>query len=86
MEDYKVRMIEEYQFIKDKSIKLHNILVKLEAGTLDFEVTNADILRKQLEVMGQYLYILEVRAELEGIGVECLSHDIALTQAPREDV
>lgn len=75
MESYKIRMIDEYRFIKDKFIKLHNMLVKLEAGTLDFEVTNVDILRKQIEVMNQYLYILEVRSELEGIGVEALLSD-----------
>lgn len=75
MESYKTRMIYEYRFVKDKFIKLHNMLVKLEAGTLDFEITNVDILRKQLEVMNQYLYILEVRSELEGIGVENLLSD-----------
>lgn len=44
------------------------MVVKMEAGTLDFEPTcPIDLFRNQLAAMGNYLYILEVRAEIEGI-------------------
>lgn len=71
MEDYKTRMIEEYKFVKEKYDKLHKLLIKQKAGTLDFELTcPVELLQDQMNVMSQYLYILEIRAELEGIGDE----------------
>lgn len=74
MDEYKERMVEEYNYIKHKSEKLHNMLVKMDANTLDFTPNcSAELLRKQAEVMAQYLYILEIRSEVEGIGVENLA-------------
>ena len=71
MEDYKERMIEEYKFVKEKYDKLHKMLIKQKAGTLGFELTcPVELLQDQMNVMSQYLYILEIRAELEGIGDE----------------
>ncbi len=71
MEDYKTRMIEEYKFVKEKYDKLHKMLIKQKAGTLGFELTcPVELLQDQMNVMSQYLYILEIRAELEGIGDE----------------
>lgn len=71
MEDYKTRMIEEYRFVKEKYDKLHKLLIKQKAGTLGFELTcPVELLQDQMNVMSQYLYILEIRAELEGIGDE----------------
>lgn len=68
MEDYKLRMINEYKELKEKYDKLHKMLVKYDAGKLDFTPTcPIDLLRKQASFMGQYLYILEVRAVIEGI-------------------
>ena len=73
MEDYKTRMIAEYKYIKDKYDKVHNTIIKAEARTLPFELnTSIELLKEQANVMGRYLYILEVRSELEGIGVENL--------------
>lgn len=68
MEDYKLRMVKEYKELKDKYDKLHVMLVKYDAGKLDFTPTcPIDLLRKQANVMGQYLYILETRAVIENV-------------------
>lgn len=75
MSDYKERILEEYDFIKKRFIKLHNAIVKYEVSMIKnepFDIGNVDLLRRQIEIMNQYLYTLEIRAELEGIGVEQL--------------
>lgn len=65
---YVNRMIAEYHELKDKYTKLHRMLVKHEAGTLDFEPTcPIELLEHQANVMGEYLHILEVRAEIENV-------------------
>ena len=65
---YVNRMIAEYHELKDKYNKLHRMLVKHEAGTLDFEPTcPIELLEHQANVMGEYLHILEVRAEIENV-------------------
>ena len=66
--DYKDRMIKEYCQLKEKYSKLHKMLVKYDAGKLDFTPTcPIDLLREQASVMGKYLYILETRAEIENV-------------------
>ena len=71
MEDYKLRMIKEYKELKEKYTKLHNMLVKYDAGKLDFTPTcPIGLLRKQASVMGQYLYILETRAVIEDVDLK----------------
>ena len=68
MEDYKLRMVKEYKELKGKYDKLHAMLVKYDAGKLDFTPTcPIDLLRKQASAMGQYLYILEMRAVIEDV-------------------
>lgn len=68
MEAYKMRMVKEYWDLKDKYDKLHKMLVKYDAGKLDFTLTcPIGILREQAGVMGNYLYILEKRAIIEDI-------------------
>ena len=68
MEDYKLKMVKEYKELKDRYDKLHAMLVKYDAGKLDFTPTcPIDLLRKQASVMGQYLYILETRAVIENV-------------------
>ena len=48
MEDYKLRMINEYKELKGKYDRLHRMLVKYDAGKLDFTPTcPIDLLRKQ---------------------------------------
>lgn len=65
---YVSRMIAEYRELKDKYNKLHRMLIKHEAGTLDFEPTcPIELLEHQANVMGEYLHILEVRAEIENV-------------------
>ena len=68
MEDWKERFIDEYNSLKDKYTKLHKMVIKYEAGTLEFEPQcSIEVLRNQKRAMGQYLYWLEVRSEIEGI-------------------
>ena len=66
--DYKDRFKGEYWQTKIRYDKLHKMVVKYEANTLDFTPTTPlDILKKQLHYMGMYLYVLELRAQLEGV-------------------
>lgn len=68
MEDYKERMKIEYQQVKERYNKLHKMLVKHDAGKLEFTPTcPIELLKEQASAMGKYLYILEVRAEIEDI-------------------
>ena len=44
------------------------MIVKYEAGTLNFTPScSLDLLKKQAAAMGQYLYCLEVRAQIEQV-------------------
>jgi len=66
--DYKERFAAEYLQTKIRYDKLHGMLVRLDAGTLDFTPScPPDLLREQAAHMGQYLYDLEVRAEIEDV-------------------
>ena len=68
LEDYQLRFIDEYRQLKERCVKLRKLLTKYDAGVLDFTPKcNVDILGQQLEYMDGYLYILEVRAEIEGV-------------------
>lgn len=70
MEDYKLRMINEYKNLKEKYNELHKMLVKYDAGKLDFTPTcPIDLLRKQVSIMGQYLYVLEIHSLIEGVNL-----------------
>lgn len=67
-DDYKERFKAEYYQTKIRYDKLHKMLVKYEARTLDFELScPPEILEKQACYMGNYLRTLEVRAEIEKI-------------------
>lgn len=69
--DYKERFIGEYWQTKIRYDKLHNMLVKYEADTLDFEPScSFDLLTEQAQYMGLYLKKLEVRAAIEDIDLE----------------
>ena len=66
--DYRVRFIAEYLQLKIRYDKLHRMIVRYEAGTLDFTPDcSLELLKKQASLMGQYLYVLEMRAEIEGV-------------------
>lgn len=67
-EDYKERFKAEYYQTKIRYDKLHKMLVKYEAKTLEFEPTcPIEILQDQAYYMGNYLKKIEVRAEIENI-------------------
>ena len=66
--DYKGRMKAEYKELKDRYDTLHKMLVKYDAGRLEFTPTcPIELLKEQAAVMGRYLYILEMRALIEGV-------------------
>lgn len=70
-EDYKERFKAEYLQTKIRYDKLHKTLVKKAAGTLDFDLTcSTTLLTEQKRYMGEYLRVLETRAEIEGISLE----------------
>lgn len=67
-DDYKDRFIAEYWQTKIRYDKLHKMLIKQEAGTLNFSPTTPiALLEKQACHMGNYLKCLEIRAEIEKI-------------------
>lgn len=66
--DYVDRFKAEYIQLKIRLGKLHQMVVKYEAGTLDFEPKcSLEVLKQQEKYMWFYLCTLEVRAEIEGI-------------------
>lgn len=70
-EDYKERFRAEYLQTKIRYDKLHIMTIKYEAGTLNFEPScSLELLKEQKSYMGNYLRILEVRAEIEGIDLK----------------
>ena len=69
--DYKERFYAEYWQLKIRYQKLHKMIIKYDAQTLDFELTcPIELLKHQKSLMGQLLYELEVRAEIEKIDLE----------------
>ena len=67
-EDYKERFKAEYYQTKIRYEKLHKMVVKYEAGTLNFTPKcSIELLEEQKKHMGLYLNCLEIRAEIEGI-------------------
>ena len=69
--DYKDRFKAEYYQTKILYNKLHKMVIKAEAGTLDFEPTcPIELLISQKRAMGLYLHDLEVRAEIENIDLQ----------------
>lgn len=68
MLDYQKRFIDEYYEVLARYKKLHEIIVRYDAGTLDFKPDcSLELLKRQAKAMGEYLYVLEVRAEIEKI-------------------
>lgn len=68
---YIERTIGEYWFVKTKYTRLHNMIIKREAGTLDFTPNcSMEQWKAQAKAMGEYLYQLEIKAEIEGICLE----------------
>lgn len=66
--DYKDRFVAEYQQLRIRYDKLSEMVSKYISGKLDFEPRcSIDVLKKQLVVMEEYLDVLQIRAEIEGI-------------------
>lgn len=66
--DYKDRFKAEYLQTKIRRDKLHVMITKLKAGTLEFTPTcSLSTLLTQERYMTEYLNSLEVRAVVEGI-------------------
>ena len=69
--DWKERVVQEYKELKERYNKLHKMIIKYEAGTLDFTPNcSLELLKEQKMYMGEYLRILEIRAEIEDIDLE----------------
>ena len=66
--DYTDRFKAEYYQAKIRYDKLDSITVKYEAGTLNFTPKcSLELLKQQKMFMGNYIRILKMRAEIEGI-------------------
>ena len=66
--EWQVWFREEYHDLKNRQAKLHKMLVRYDAGTLDFKPTcPVELLRQQEIVMSEYMRILEIRAQIEGV-------------------
>ena len=69
--DWKERVVQEYKELEERYNKLHKMLIKYEAGTLDFTPNcSLELLKEQEMYMGEYLRVLEIRAEIEDIDLE----------------
>ena len=69
--DYKERMKTEYRELKERYDKLHRMLIKYDAGKLEFTPTcPISLLREQAAIMGKYLYTLEVRSLIEEVDLD----------------
>lgn len=69
-EDYKKRFVAEYWQTKNRYDALHRMTIRYEEGTLEFKPTcSLELLKEQKSHMGNYLRVLEIRAEIEGINL-----------------
>lgn len=70
IKDWEMRLIDEYTYVKERYNKLHSAIIKREAGVLDIDPKESlDIWKRQASAMGSYLYMLEIRMVINGIGV-----------------
>ena len=68
--DYKDRFKAEYYQTKIRYDNLHKMIVKYEAGTLNFTPSSSlELLKRQKSFMGSYINSLEISAEIEGINL-----------------
>lgn len=67
-DNYEDRFKAEYYQLKIRVEKLHNMIIKWDAGKLDFEPKcSKGLLTLQENYMRQYMNQLEIRAQVEGI-------------------
>ena len=70
-DNYKDRFRAEYYQTKERYQRLHLMIIKYEAGTLDFQPDcPLELLKRQAKAMGEYLYVLKMRAQLEEIDLK----------------
>jgi hypothetical protein len=68
LEPWQERMAKEYCELKERYCKLHRIITRIEAGTCDFNpACPLELLQRQACAMGEYLHVLELRAEIEKV-------------------
>ena len=66
--DYKERFKAEYYQTKIRYNKLHDVIEKYENKTLSFELScPIELLKAQYASMYNYIFIMEMRAQIEGI-------------------
>lgn len=69
-EHWENRFLAEYRQTKIRHERLHRMIVKYHAETLDFKPKcDLGLLEEQESAMDHYLKILEIRAEIEGIDI-----------------
>ena len=73
-EDYRERFVAEYHQLRIRYYRLKNYLSRIEAAELTGEEGPAHdcptkLLQKQLRIMGQYLHVMEVRANIEDVAL-----------------
>ena len=74
-DNYEERFVAEYWQLKIRYEKLHKMIVRYTANTLDFELNcSIELLQHQKSLMGQLLFDLEVRAEIEHIDLESINY------------
>ena len=73
-EDYKARFVAEYRQTKIRYERLNKFCNRIEAAMRNPKKADMpphdcdlDLLREQQKAMGQYLHVLEIRAEIEHI-------------------
>lgn len=68
--DWQLKLLNEYTSVKERYNALHSAIIKREAGVLDIDPKESlDIWKRQASAMGSYLYMLEIRMVINGIGV-----------------
>lgn len=82
MEEYKMRMVEEFETLKMRHERLRDLCNRIEAAEMMKYAERPikepphdcplDLLRRQKEVMGEYLHILEIRAIIEGVDLHAV--------------
>lgn len=67
-DDYKDRMLAEYQQLVIRKDALENLLIKWEKGELNFTLKcPKEMLVKQFELMKEYAEVLRQRGAIEGV-------------------
>ena len=81
-ETYKERALGEYWFVKIKYERLHAVIVKREAGKLDFTPNcPMEQWKAQAAAMGEYLHQLEIKACMEDVDLDDVFYTKGDTEA-----